>query len=134
MNYATMQTGTVTGTQTVCYCDGGSRGNGSADAEAYGSYQINDERVMRCEFGHGTNNEAEYKTLRNLLRVLDERGNIGATIYTDSKLMVEQVLGRWKLKAENLRGLRDECARLVEKLDVELVHVGREKIEAKLGH
>ena len=63
--------------------DGGSRGNGTATQEGYGSYLIVNARgqrqpVQRREFGNVTCNEAEYRTLlsalADLLRTIEDAG------------------------------------------------------------
>ena len=58
--------------------DGGSKNNGTPDAQGYGSYQINTRTgqsvIERLEFGPGvTNSEAEYHALIGGLVDLVER-------------------------------------------------------------
>jgi ribonuclease HI len=70
--------------------DGGSRNNGSPDAEAYGSYHIKTAagrgEIKRIQFWKGTtNNETEYKSLIVALRELmgrSERANRAVSQYT----------------------------------------------------
>jgi probable phosphoglycerate mutase len=59
--------------------------------------------------GRATNNVAEY---RGLIAGLDDALNLGATeaaVYLDSKLLVEQMSGRWKVKHPDLIELHAEA-------------------------
>jgi ribonuclease HI len=57
-----------------------------------------------CDGGvHGTNNEAEYRALIALLRMLAARGIRSADIRGDSELVVNQVNGEYQCKAYNLQ-------------------------------
>ena len=95
--------------------DGGSRNNGSQVAEAYGSYHIQArdgrERIARLQFPTGsTNNEAEYQSLiaslEDLVGVIKSAGKspncYAVTVTGDSQVVINQVTGRWKVKAPNL--------------------------------
>jgi ribonuclease HI len=99
--------------------DGGSLGN---PGRGYGSFRL---RVgdgpwlepVRLEFGSWvTNNEAEYRALiaglRRLLEVCDEPGAASVHVLSDSQLVVNQMKGTWKVKAANLRPLRDAARQL----------------------
>ncbi|MGC4105966.1 MAG: ribonuclease HI family protein [Thermomicrobiales bacterium] len=90
--------------------DGGSLGN---PGKGYGSYEITSGgeviRHQREEYGNNiTNNQAEYLTLIKALEWLDlllEGQRSGATVHIngDSQLVINQVTGKWKIKAEQLR-------------------------------
>jgi ribonuclease HI len=78
--------------------------------------------LEELDFGDNvTNNQAEYGTLlaglRRALNVLRENGShpseSSIDIYTDSKLVVEQVSGRWKVKNEGLKPLQREARMLL---------------------
>jgi probable phosphoglycerate mutase len=99
--------------------DGGSLGN---PGKGYGSALlrgiVTTPRPVRLEFeGRKTNNEAEYLTmirgLQLALRQLEDGGNDpGAAsihVLSDSKLVVEQVNGRWKVRHEGLKPLHREA-------------------------
>src|SRR6185369_15582002 len=81
--------------------DGGSRGN--PGPAGYGSVVWSaDHSTVLAEskeaIGRATNNVAEY---RGLIAGLEEAARIGATdvdVLMDSKLVVEQMSGRWKVK------------------------------------
>jgi probable phosphoglycerate mutase len=82
-----------------------------------------DGRVLaeRAEaIGVTTNNVAEYRGLIAGLRAALDLGGDGASVVVrmDSKLVVEQMAGRWKIKHEGLRPLAREAAELARRLRV----------------
>jgi ribonuclease HI len=128
--------------------DGGSKGNGSAQALGFGSYHLatrdGRRQTVRLEFGHGvTNNEAEYRTLIAALKDLVDRieragkdpADYSLLAYTDSQLMVGQLTLGWQVKAANLRPLVDEAAALLARFGhSQLEKVPRAEIVRVLGH
>ncbi|HYI15440.1 MAG TPA: reverse transcriptase-like protein [Thermomicrobiales bacterium] len=125
--------------------DGGSLGN---PGKGYGSfvYQgvITTPSPVRLEFpGQTTNNEAEYMTmlhgLRTVLRELerDARDPSALTInvLSDSKLVVEQVSGRWKVRHAPLRPFQSEARDLFSRFAAwQLVWQPRLESVRLLGH
>ena len=89
------------------YTDGGARGNpGPAGAGAV-AFQ-NNETVFELKKFLGarqTNNWAEYEAVALALEELVRRkqSNRSLEIRMDSKLVVEQMSGNWKIKEENLK-------------------------------
>jgi ribonuclease HI len=63
--------------------------------------------------GRGTNNEAEYHGLLLALRHALAAGADEVTVHGDSQLILRQVEGRYRVKAENLRSLNEEARRLL---------------------
>ncbi|HEV2066538.1 MAG TPA: ribonuclease HI family protein [Thermomicrobiales bacterium] len=130
---------------TSRYCivfDGGSLGN---PGKGYGSYEITlgDAVVRHHREDYGdrvTNNQAEYLTLiRALQWLLESTGDAaGATrilVNGDSQLVLNQLMGRWKVKNEGLRVLYEQASRLITRFkDVELVWHPRAKSVERLGH
>ena len=59
--------------------------------------------------GVSTNNEAEYTAFLTALRWLHEQNQVndvdGADFFLDSKLVVEQINKRWKIKEQRLLDL-----------------------------
>ena len=55
--------------------------------------------------GEATNNVAEYRALLLGIELAKELGADEAEFIADSKLIVEQVRGNWKVKQEHLRPL-----------------------------
>lgn len=107
----------------VVEADGGSRGN--PGPAGYGAVvkDAADGRVLaeRAEaIGVTTNNVAEYRGLIAGLRAALDLGGDGASVVVrmDSKLVVEQMAGRWKIKHEGLRPLAREAAELARRLRV----------------
>lgn len=94
--------------------DGGSRGN---PGPGYGSYQLTrvadgKQKTKRLEFGtHVTNNVAEYRALiaglEDVAAMITAAGRspseFSVDIRGDSKLVVEQVNGRWKVRDAGLQ-------------------------------
>ncbi len=85
--------------------DGGSRGNPGLAGYGAVVFSPDHQTVLgeACDaIGHATNNVAEY---RGLIAGLAEAARLGATevsVSMDSKLVVEQMSGRWKVKHPDL--------------------------------
>lgn len=78
--------------------------------------------------GVATNNEAEYRAAIAGLRLASERGADRVLLRSDSKLLIEQLKGRFKVKARNLIPLHlDARAAMRAFREVGLEHVRREK-------
>jgi probable phosphoglycerate mutase len=110
-------------TSYVIEADGGSRGN--PGPAGYGAVVMaaSDGQVLAEAaeaIGVATNNVAEYRGLiAGLTAVLGLAGD-GARVAVrmDSKLVIEQMAGRWKIKNEGLRPLAMEAGALVRRLRV----------------
>lgn len=125
--------------------DGGSIGN---PGRAYGSFQLSEAGMRpgaptRLEFGHGTNNQAEYQALIAGVRALreqleDSEGGPGETaliVRGDSQLVINQMAGNWKIKSGELLKLHDEALDLLAGFgQVEFIHQPRSKSQRSLGH
>ena len=55
--------------------------------------------------GHATNNVAEYRALLLALKRAEEKGATEVSIASDSLLLVQQMLGRYRVRAPNLQPL-----------------------------
>ena len=99
--------------------DGGSKGN---PGWGYGSFEISSRtgasKQKRLEFGDAvTNNEAEYLTLIAALEELAamiarhgrEPSAFSVRVRGDSQLVIQQLLGRWKVKHPNIRPLHERA-------------------------
>ncbi len=122
--------------------DGGSLGN---PGKGYGSYEITSGgdivRHQREEYGNNiTNNQAEYLTLIRALEWLDtlvggDRSGSTVLINGDSKLVLNQVQGLWKIKAEPLRPLAKRVQDLLKGYkSSSLVWHARANSVKRLGH
>ena len=106
----------VTVRHVVIEADGGSRGN--PGPAAYGAVLKDaDTGAVLAEdgttIGVATNNVAEYSGLIAGLRLAAEFApGADVEVRMDSKLVVEQMSGRWKIKHPDMRPLAAEAARL----------------------
>lgn len=106
--------------RVVVEADGGSRGN--PGPAGYGAVVFSADRSevlaeRRLALGVATNNVAEY---RGLIAGLTAAGDVGAReveVRMDSKLVVEQMSGRWKVKHPDMIPLNREAAGLVRGFD-----------------
>jgi probable phosphoglycerate mutase len=101
--------------QVIVEADGGSRGN--PGPAGYGALvrdpATGDVLAERSEFlGVTTNNVAEYSGLIAGLEAAAELGAQAVEVRMDSKLVVEQMSGRWKIKHANMRPLALQAQRL----------------------
>lgn len=100
--------------------DGGALGN---PGKGYGSYRVfsslGELAHERLDFGNNmTNNQAEYLTLIGALSWLsdvlgDRAANSNVVVRGDSLLVVNQVMGKWKVKNEGLRPLHRQAVSLL---------------------
>ncbi|MFD6170504.1 bifunctional RNase H/acid phosphatase [Streptomyces coeruleorubidus] len=100
----------------IVEADGGSRGNpGPAGYGAVVSDAATGETLREAAeyIGVATNNVAEYRGLLAGLRAAHEL-DPGATVHVrmDSKLVVEQMSGRWKIKHPGMKPLAADAARV----------------------
>jgi len=93
--------------KVIVVTDGASRGNPGPAAIAFGLYD-EDENLLHegAEYiGNATNNEAEYIALIRALDRCREYLTQEVEHYTDSQLVVNQLEGKWAVKAGNLKPL-----------------------------
>ena len=117
--------------EVVIYCDGGSRGNPGPSAIGAVVLDPSTEPPRRlatvsARIGVTTNNVAEYRALIAGLEAAAPFGAQLVRVRADSKLVVEQVKGTWKVKQPHLRPLLEEARKLLagyEEVDVQ--HVPR---------
>ena len=102
----------------VVEADGGSRGN--PGPAGYGALVRAGDQVLAeraAAIGVATNNVAEYRGLiAGLQAVAEIDPEAEVEVRMDSKLVVEQMSGRWKVKHDNLQPLAREAASLVRGL------------------
>lgn len=101
--------------EVIVEADGGSRGN--PGPAGYGAVVFDADRVAvlaerKEALGVTTNNVAEYRGLVAGLEAAAELGARVVTVRMDSKLVVEQMSGRWKIKHAALIPLADRARRL----------------------
>ena len=135
---------TTAGTFTIVF-DGGSKGN---PGRGYGSYKIlgpNGELAHEeLNFDHignrVTNNEAEYLTLIGALGHLseilgDKAAQAEVVVNGDSQLVINQILGSWKVRKAELQPLHRQASELLRKFGRrQLVWHDRSNSVRILGH
>src|SRR3979409_13698 len=110
------------------YTDGAARGN---PGRAGLGVVIEDDKGMRlrglCRYiGTATNNVAEYLALIEGLTAISEWKPDRVEVYLDSKLVVEQVRGNYRVKNAALAPLHARALQLIAALpEVEIRHVER---------
>ncbi len=111
------------------HIDGAARGNpGPAGAGVYVAPEGDLPAEEHFEaLGHTTNNVAEYRALLLALRRAEERGATEVSIASDSLLLVQQVLGRYRMKANHLKPLLAEAVERAKRFRrFAIAHVRRE--------
>lgn len=120
----------MTDRRLVVEADGGSRGNpGPAGYGAVVRDAATGEvlREVAGSIGRATNNVAEYQGLLAGLRAAAELSPAAVEVRMDSKLVVEQMAGRWQVKHPDMRALRLQAAEVVRRLPaVRFRHIRRE--------
>jgi ribonuclease HI len=99
------------------YFDGGARPKNPGHA-AFACVVTVEKRhdQMSRYIGYRTNNEAEYFGLIVGMKFAYDLGVKSIDIYSDSKLVVNQVLGEWQVKQETLRPLVKDARDLLQTL------------------
>jgi ribonuclease HI len=93
---------------------------------------IEDDQGLRLRgfhrrIGTATNNEAEYQALIDGLKAVSEWKPDRLEIYLDSKLVVEQMKGGYRVKKPELKRLHDEARTLLAGFaEVEIAYNERE--------
>ncbi|MET7787956.1 bifunctional RNase H/acid phosphatase [Streptomyces sp. NPDC005248] len=123
--------------QFVIEADGGSRGNpGPAGYGAVVIDPVTGETLAEAAeyIGVATNNVAEYKGLiaglkaaKALVPDASAEGALQVHVRMDSKLVVEQMSGRWKIKHPDMKPLAAEAARILPASAVTYEWIPREK-------
>ncbi|MEP7305340.1 MAG: reverse transcriptase-like protein [Acidobacteriota bacterium] len=112
----------------VAYIDGGARGN--PGPAGFGVRIEQADGTLVAEFGESlgtaTNNVAEYRALLAALEWARAQGHRALHVRSDSLLLVQQMLGRYKVKHPGLQPLHAKARVLVHDLGrVSFEHVGR---------
>jgi ribonuclease HI len=118
--------------EVVVYFDGGARGN--PGPAAIGAVVLDPSSTpptrlaaVSERIGETTNNVAEYRALIAGLEAASATPSRAVKVRGDSKLVIEQVAGRWKVKQEHLRPLHARACQLLSHYEaVDLAHVRRE--------
>lgn len=112
------------------YTDGGARGNPGPAATGI---VIKDKTgKVQCAYGEflgvQTNNFAEYSAIISALKKAKTLGATAVDCRADSKLVIEQLRGNWKVKEPTLQKLFLQAWNALHQFkDYTLTHVEREK-------
>ncbi|MFE9219530.1 bifunctional RNase H/acid phosphatase [Streptomyces lavendulae] len=115
----------------VVEADGGSRGN--PGPAGYGAVVLDpatgETLAERAEFiGVATNNVAEYKGLiAGLTAARELAPDATVLVRMDSKLVVEQMSGRWKIKHPDMKPLAARAAQILPRAQVTYEWIPRER-------
>jgi ribonuclease HI len=104
--------------RVIVNVDGGSRGNpGPAGIAAVATDPSGEILAERSEtIGEATNNVAEYRALLLGIELAKELGADEVEFVGDSKLIVEQVKGNWRVKQDHLRPLHTKARDVLREL------------------
>lgn len=110
------------------YSDGGARGN--PGPAAFAIVAVRDGKVIfeHAEFlGERTNNYAEYRGLIAAITKAVELKEDDVEFIMDSELVVKQMNGEYKVKAENIKSLYEDAKALSSMIKgTKFTHVKRE--------
>ena len=97
------------------YFDGASRGN--PGPASFGGVIIDEDGFELINFkkkiGRETNNVAEYSGLLAGLKVCIQYDVKDVEVYGDSKLVIEQIKGNWKVRNTTLKAFYNEIKKLI---------------------
>jgi ribonuclease HI len=119
--------------QITIFSDGGSRGNPGPAGIGAVLLDAQGEKLAEVSdfIGDATNNQAEYLALLAGLKKACQLDASSVVMFLDSKLVVEQVAGRWKIKDLELRKLAEKIHVLLSEFKTwEIEHIPREKNRA----
>ena len=102
----------------IGFFDGASAGNPGKMGIGFVIFDENKKSIIDgAEYiGVGTNNEAEYQAVISLLQFAVQNKIQNIAVFGDSKLVIKQILGEWKVKAENLKPYVREAQQLKAKI------------------
>lgn len=111
------------------HCRGGCICNGNEDSICYAEISTPDGSLLHREFMRGgTSNSAQYLAVIETLKLT--RRNEIAVIYTDSKLIVDQIYGSVPVRSRHLKEYQRNAKRILSRRPHVLVQwMGRAKLE-----
>lgn len=116
------------------YTDGASRGNPGLSAIAFVIRSDDALELFSKSIGHHTNNEAEYIAILEALKRAREKGIYNVKVFSDSELIVKQILGIYKIKSQNLKHLNEEVKMMLNMFKhYEIKNIPRENKYIKIA-
>lgn len=115
----------------IIEADGGSRGNPGISGAGAVVIDAESGKVLKEiseAVGIATNNVAEYTAvLLGLEAALEIDSNASILVRMDSKLVVEQMSGRWKIKHPDMMALGAKVQKLIANKDISFIWIPREQ-------
>lgn len=117
--------------RVIIYFDGSSIGNPGPSASAYIIQKTSGEIIEEegIFIGEGTNNVAEYRALIFALEKAKELGFNEIELRTDSELIINQILGNYRVKAEKIIPLFKKVKKLLKNFKWEIRKVDRKEMK-----
>jgi ribonuclease HI len=117
------------GPRLIVHTDGAARGN--PGPAGIGAVLTDEDGRVLDEIAEGigpaTNNVAEYRAAIAGLLAAADRGAAAVVLRSDSRLLIEQLAGRFRVKNATLQRLHEEARALMKRFDeFGLEHVPRE--------
>jgi ribonuclease HI len=108
----------------ILFADGGSRGNPGPSAAGAVLFDTKRKKIAEIKkfLGHATSNQAEYSAALLGIKKAQMLGATEIEIFLDSKLVVEQLAGNWKIKDLHLK-------KIAEKIQTQLAQFENWKIK-----
>ena len=117
--------------RVIVEADGGARGNPGPAGYGAVVWSADHESVLaegKAAIGTATNNVAEYRGLIAGLEAAAETGATDVEVRMDSKLVVEQMSGRWRVKHPDLAVLHRQAGELARRFDyIDYTWIPRDK-------
>jgi len=111
----------------IAYVDGGSRGNpGPAGVGVVIDGAESGRITITKWIGHQDNNVAEYLALLEALQCAVNLKARKLHVYSDSQVVVRQMLGAYNCRSERLYSLNWICRKLARSLEFTISHIRRE--------
>ncbi len=115
-------------TEIKMYADGGSRGNPGPSASGYVLFDMDGNELIKngVYLGITTNNQAEYLSLKLGLEHALKYGARVVHVHMDSLLVINQMLGKFKVKNRDLWPIHNAVREMLPKFKkVTFMHVPR---------
>lgn len=117
--------------RVVIEADGGSRGNPGPAGSGAVLMDLDSGRILAeiaIFIGIATNNVAEYRAVLAAIELANEIApSAKILVRMDSKLVVEQMSGRWKIKNEGMQDLSSQMIKTIGSRDVTFEWIPREQ-------
>jgi len=112
----------------VAYVDGGSHGNpGPAGIGIVIETPAGETTRISKWIGRQDNNVAEYVALLEALQHAIAVKARSLRVYSDSEIVVKQMLGEYACRSPRLHSLHWTCLKLARAVDFSIAHIGREE-------